>query len=48
MNTRIAPRLYALASAAFFTLLMLASVDGLATSQPSDAQLARAAASQHA
>lgn len=48
MNTRIAPRLYALASAAFFTLLMLASVDGLATSQPSDAQLARAAATRHA
>ncbi|MFY9510120.1 MAG: hypothetical protein WAQ05_04005 [Rubrivivax sp.] len=48
MNTRIAPRLYALASAAFFTVMMLASVNGLATSQPSEAQLARAAATQHA
>lgn len=44
MNTRIAPRLFALASAAFFTVLMLASINGLATSDPSAAQLARASA----
>jgi hypothetical protein len=48
MNTRIAPRLFALASAAFFTVLMLASVNGLATSEPSAGQLARAAATHQA
>lgn len=48
MNTRIAPRLYAMASAAFFTLLMLASIQSLATSEAPAGQLARAAAQQHA
>lgn len=48
MNTRIAPRLFALASAAFFTVLMLASINGLATSEPTEAQLARASATQQA
>ena len=48
MNTRTAPRFFALASAAFFTVLMLASIDRLATSEPSAAQLARAAATHQA
>jgi hypothetical protein len=48
MTTRIAPRLYAVASAAFFTLLMLAGIQSLATSEAPAGQLARAAAQQHA
>lgn len=48
MNTRIAPRLYAMASAAFFTLVMLAGIQSLATSEAPAGQLARAAAQQHA
>lgn len=48
MKTRIAPRLYALASAALFTLVLLGAVNGLATSAPGATQLARAAASQQA
>lgn len=45
MNTRTAaPRLIALFSAAFLTLVMLASINGLATSDLSPGQLAQVAA----
>jgi len=46
MNTqRTAARLISLVSAAFLTLVMLASVNVLATSEPGVAQMAQAAAS---
>jgi len=45
MNSRIAPTLFSIFSAAVVTLTMLASVNGLATSQPTAAQLARVASS---
>ena len=48
MNTRTAPRLIAFFSAAFLTLVTLASINTLATSEPSAAQMARAAAMQQA
>jgi hypothetical protein len=48
MNTRTAPRLIAFFSAAFVTVVMLASVNGLATSEPSPAQLAQMAALRQA
>ena len=48
MNTRTAPRLIAFFSAAFLTLVTLTSLDALATSEPSAAQLARAAAAPQA
>jgi hypothetical protein len=48
MNTRTAPRLIAFFSAAFLTLVTLTSINTLATSEPSAAQLARAAAMQQA
>ena len=48
MNTRTAPRLIAFFSAAFLTLLTMASINTLATSEPSAAQLARAAMAQQA
>jgi len=44
MNTRTAPRLTALFSAAVVTLVMLGSMNRLATSQPSAAQWAQASA----
>jgi hypothetical protein len=48
MTTRTAPRLIAFFSAAFLTLVTMASINSLATSEPSAAQLARAAAAQQA
>ena len=42
MNTRTAPRLTALFSAAVLTLVMLGGVNRLATSQPTAAQWAQA------
>jgi hypothetical protein len=44
MNTRTAPTVVSFFSAVVVTLAMLASVDTLATSQPTEAQLAHAAA----
>lgn len=44
MTTRLAPRLFALASAAFFTVVMLSSINGMATSEATPGQMARAAA----
>ena len=43
MTTRTAPTLLAFFSAAVMTVAMLAGVDGLATSQPTAAQVAHAA-----
>ncbi len=43
MNTRRTPRLISGVLAAVFTLGMLLSVDHLATSEPTPAQLARSA-----
>jgi hypothetical protein len=48
MTTRLAPRLFALASAAFFTVVMLTSINGMATSEPAPGQMARAAAAHQA
>lgn len=48
MNTRTAPRLIAFFGAAFLTLATLTSINTLATSEPSAAQMARAAATQQA
>jgi hypothetical protein len=45
MNTRIGPTLFSLFSAALVTFTMLASVDTLATSQPTAAQVARVTSS---
>jgi len=47
-TTRIAPRLIALASAAFFTVLMLTGINNLATSQPDAGLLAQVAAAHKA
>ena len=46
MNTRTAPTIFSFFSAALMTIAMLASVNGLATSQPTAAQVAHAAAAQ--
>jgi hypothetical protein len=48
MSTRTAPRLIAFIGATFLTLVTLTSLDILATSEPSAAQLARVAATQQA
>jgi len=45
MNTRTTSTLFSLFSAAVVTLAMLAAVNGLATSEPSQAQVARLATS---
>jgi hypothetical protein len=45
MNTRTTSTLISLFSAAVVTLAMLAAVNGLATSEPSQAQVARLATS---
>lgn len=45
MNSRTAPTVFSFFGAALVTFTMLASVNGLATSQPSAAQVARIASS---
>lgn len=44
MNTRFAPRLIALASAAFFTVVMLSGIDSLAAADGASAYIAQSAA----
>ncbi|BAL93381.1 hypothetical protein [Rubrivivax gelatinosus] len=44
MTTRFAPRLIALASAAFFTVVMLSGIDSLAAGDGASAYIAQSAA----
>ncbi|EGJ09440.1 hypothetical protein [Rubrivivax benzoatilyticus] len=44
MNNRLAPRLFALASAAFFTVVMLSGIDSLAAADGASAYIAQSGA----